>query len=99
MNVIAQQPAAAADSSPARDEKLWKRALEIHRKSIVVDTHNDILSFMIDENYDIGVSSVGKYHTDHRAHEAGRTDAQSSFPFTSIAGTRPKAVRRAARST
>ena len=54
----------ATVSVPARDEKLWKKALEIQRKAIVVDTHNDILSFMIDENYDLGVSSFGKYHTD-----------------------------------
>lgn len=47
-----------------RDERLWKKALEIQRKAIVVDTHNDILSMMTDENYDIGVSSIGKYHTD-----------------------------------
>lgn len=47
-----------------RDEALWKKALEIQRKSIVVDTHNDILSMMTDDNYDLGVSSVGKYHTD-----------------------------------
>src|SRR4030095_4174012 len=54
-------------SSPTpipRDERLWKKALDLHRKAIVVDTHNDILSMMIDDNYDIGVSSVGKYHTD-----------------------------------
>lgn len=38
--------------------------MELHRKAIVVDTHNDILSMMIDDNYDLGVSSVGKYHTD-----------------------------------
>lgn len=48
----------------SRDEKLWKKALEIHRKAIVVDTHNDILSMMTDDNYDLGVSSAGKYHTD-----------------------------------
>ncbi|MFN2510400.1 MAG: dipeptidase [Pyrinomonadaceae bacterium] len=61
----AQQPATSAQPSEApRDEKLWKRALDIHRKAIVVDTHNDILSMMIDDNYDLGVSSVGKYHTD-----------------------------------
>ena len=51
-------------ASEPRDEKLWKKALELHRKAIVVDTHNDILTMMIDDNYDIGVSSVGKYHTD-----------------------------------
>ena len=61
----AQQPAAPTQpSSPSRDEKLWKKALDIQRKAIVVDTHNDILSMMIDDNYDLGVSSVGKYHTD-----------------------------------
>lgn len=58
-----QTPATTADSS-SRDEKLWKKALGIHRKAIVVDTHNDILSMMIDDNYDLGVSSAGKYHTD-----------------------------------
>ncbi len=62
------------NSRAPRDEKLWKKALDIQRKSIVVDTHNDVLSFMTDENYDIGVSSVGKYHTDIGADEAGRTD-------------------------
>lgn len=60
----AQQPAGPSADVPLRDEKLWKKALEIQRKSIVVDTHNDILSMMTDDAYDIGVSSVGKYHTD-----------------------------------
>ncbi len=65
IGATAQQPATSAQPSEApRDEKLWKKALNIHRKAIVVDTHNDILSMMIDDNYDLGVSSVGKYHTD-----------------------------------
>ena len=51
-------------STGFEDKALWRRALAIHRSSIVVDTHNDILSFMTDDNYDIGTSSVGKYHTD-----------------------------------
>ena len=63
-SVTAQQAAGTTEVSQTRDEKLWKRALDIQRKSIVVDTHNDILSFMYDENYDIGTSSAGKYHTD-----------------------------------
>jgi len=61
ITVAAQSPSA---SDAPRDEKLWKKALEIQRKSIVVDTHNDVLSYMTDDNYDIGVSSLGKYHTD-----------------------------------
>jgi len=61
----AQQAGTATQpESPKQDEKLWKKALEIHRKAIVVDTHNDILSMMTDDGYDLGVSSVGKYHTD-----------------------------------
>ncbi|MGI8898250.1 MAG: membrane dipeptidase [Pyrinomonadaceae bacterium] len=65
IGAAAQQPAASTPpSSLPRDEKLWKKALEIHRKAIVVDTHNDILSMMTDDNYDLDASSVGKYHTD-----------------------------------
>jgi membrane dipeptidase len=64
IGATAQQPATPNQPSAPRDEKLWKKALDIHRKTIVVDTHNDILSMMIDDNYDLGVSSVGKYHTD-----------------------------------
>ncbi|CAN5765552.1 dipeptidase [soil metagenome] len=65
VSATAQQPAGSSQPvTPQRDEKLWKKALEIHRKAIVVDTHNDILSMMTDDNYDLGVSSVGKYHTD-----------------------------------
>jgi membrane dipeptidase len=65
ISATAQQPATTNQpSAPPRDEKLWKKALDIQRKAIVVDTHNDILSMMIDDNYDLGVSSVGKYHTD-----------------------------------
>lgn len=61
VNVAAQQ---SSTSGEQRDEKLWQKALEIQRKSIVVDTHNDVLSYMTDDSYDIGVSSLGKYHTD-----------------------------------
>lgn len=70
----AQQPATAPTNEPARDEKLWKKALDLQRKSIVVDTHNDVLSYMIDNEYDLNVSSVGKYHTDFaRMRQGGLT--------------------------
>ena len=64
LGIVAQQPEPAAPADPPRDEKLWKKALDLQKKSIVVDSHNDILSMMTDDAYDIGVSSVGKYHTD-----------------------------------
>src|SRR5687768_14095624 len=59
-----------------RDAALWRRALAIHRSAIVVDTHNDILSMMTDDNYDIGVSSVGKYHTDLARMKQGGVTAE-----------------------
>jgi membrane dipeptidase len=78
--VLAQKPAPAKErnvpalASDQRDEKLWQRALKLHRSAIVVDTHNDITTMMEDEDYDIGQSSVGKYHTDlARMKEGGLT--------------------------
>jgi len=60
----AQTPAPQAGATPQRDEKLWRRALALQKRAIVVDGHNDIPTIMADEDYDIGVSSAGKYHTD-----------------------------------
>ncbi|HKR00335.1 MAG TPA: dipeptidase [Pyrinomonadaceae bacterium] len=70
----AAQQSTASPAPPPRDERLWREALKIHRKAIVVDTHNDITTMMIDEGYDLGTSSIGKYHTDlARMKEGGLT--------------------------
>lgn len=69
-------PSLAQTTDAPRDEKLWKKALEIQRKSIVVDTHNDVLSYMTDDNYDLGGSSVGKYHTDLARMKQGGVSAE-----------------------
>lgn len=65
-----------ASSPAARDERLWQRALMLQRSSIVVDSHNDILSIMFDENYDLGESSVGRYHTDIARMKEGGLSAE-----------------------
>jgi membrane dipeptidase len=57
-------PTVSSNQTNQRDEKLWQKALKIHRSAIVIDGHNDITSPMVDEDYDLGVSSLGKYHTD-----------------------------------
>ena len=59
-----------------REAALWQRALAIHRSSILVDGHNDILSMMTDDNYDLGTSSVGKYHTDLARMKQGGVTAE-----------------------
>ncbi|MDT5156566.1 MAG: rane dipeptidase [Acidobacteriota bacterium] len=68
------QTAPTNPSAPPRDERLWKRALALHRKAIIVDGHNDIPTIMVDEDYDIGTPSAGKYHTDiPRLKQSGMT--------------------------
>lgn len=46
------------------DPKLWAQALKIHKKAIIIDGHNDITSPMVDEDFDLSMSSLGKYHRD-----------------------------------
>jgi membrane dipeptidase len=72
----ASQQASATTAAPARDERVWREALRIHRKAIIVDGHNDITSPMVDENYDLGTPSVGKYHTDLARMKQGGMTAQ-----------------------
>lgn len=61
-NDVAASP--SSNTAERRDEKLWQRALKIHKSAIIVDGHNDITSPMVDEDYDLGTSSVGRFHTD-----------------------------------
>ncbi|MFY9227200.1 MAG: dipeptidase [Blastocatellia bacterium] len=57
-----------------RDIELWQKALQIHRSAIVIDTHNDITSPMVDEDYDLATPSAGKFHTDlERMQKGGMT--------------------------
>jgi membrane dipeptidase len=61
----AQESAAAiSGNSHIVDKKLWDHAIKLQRSAIVIDGHNDITSPMVDDPYDIGTSSLGKYHTD-----------------------------------
>ena len=49
--------------SEPRDEKLWKRALAIHRKAIVIDTHNDVTTPMTNDDYDLSGPPPVPYRT------------------------------------
>ncbi|MBI4850995.1 MAG: membrane dipeptidase [Acidobacteria bacterium] len=58
----------------SQDEILRQKALRIQRSAIVIDTHNDITSPIVDDDYDLGTPSVGKYHTDlERMQKGGMT--------------------------
>src|SRR5258705_11726977 len=49
--------------SQPRDEKLWQRALEIQRKAIVIDTHNDVTTPMTNDDYDLSGTPPVPYRT------------------------------------
>jgi membrane dipeptidase len=46
-----------------RDERLWQRALQIQRRAIVIDTHNDITTPMTNDDYDLGGTPPTPYRT------------------------------------
>lgn len=67
--MLAQQP-----TQPPRDEALWRRALAIHRRAIVVDTHNDITTPMTNDDFDLGGTPPFPYRTNiERMKQGGLT--------------------------
>jgi membrane dipeptidase len=63
------------------DAALRARAEKLHRQSIVIDTHNDITSPLIDDGFDLGMrgddpNAKVKTHTDLRRMKAGGLGAE-----------------------
>lgn len=61
---------------PTRDENLWKRALQIHRKAIVVDTHNDITTPMTNDDFDLSGTPPFPYRTNIERMKTGGLTAE-----------------------
>src|SRR5882672_5425651 len=55
-------PSPSAPAEP-RDEKLWKKALDVHRRAIVIDTHNDVTTPMTNDDYDLSGTPPVPYRT------------------------------------
>ncbi len=54
-----------AQTMPAgADAALWQKALRIHKKAIIIDGHNDIPSPLVDDDFDLAMNSIGKFHND-----------------------------------
>jgi len=53
-------PSVAAQT---RDERLWQRALQIHRRAIVIDTHNDVTTPMTNDDFDLSGTPPTPYRT------------------------------------
>src|SRR3982750_2224421 len=72
-------PVLAGSSRPAaeqRDEKLWKRAQQIQKTAIVIDTHNDITTPMANDDYDLGGEPPVPYRTSISRMKAGGLSAE-----------------------
>ena len=50
-------------SAQIRDEPLWQRALQIHRRAVVIDTHNDVTTPMTNDDYDLSGTPPTPYRT------------------------------------
>lgn len=73
-NVMNEQGGGTSETKQPRDERLWKRALQIHRKAIVIDSHNDITTPMTNDDYDLGGPPPTPYRTSiDRMKEGGLT--------------------------
>ena len=52
-----------SSQNPQRDERLWQRALAIHHRAIVIDTHNDITTGMTNYDFDLSGEPPFPYKT------------------------------------
>jgi membrane dipeptidase len=79
---VPQNNTQSSRTAPAKtDEALRARAEKLHRASIVVDTHNDITSPLLDEGFDLAMrgddpAAKPKTHTDIRRMKAGGLGAE-----------------------
>ncbi len=68
-------------TQPPDETALRTRAERLHRAAIVVDTHNDVTSAILDDKFDLAMNGVGadgklKTHTDIKRLREGGMDAQ-----------------------
>lgn len=72
-----QQSSQTPSPQPApRDERLWKKALEIQRRAIVIDTHNDVTTPMTNDDYDLGGKPPYPYRTSIESMKKGGLTAE-----------------------
>src|SRR5215208_5122659 len=59
-----------------RDERLRQRALQIHRRAIVIDTHNDVTTPMTNDDFDLGGAPPFPYRTSIERMKQGGLSAE-----------------------
>ncbi len=66
-------PSGTATPTPSSGDPLWEQAMKLHREAIVVDTHSDTTSLILDEGFDIGQRSTRSHMDLPRMKEGGLT--------------------------
>ncbi|HEU4875031.1 MAG TPA: membrane dipeptidase [Pyrinomonadaceae bacterium] len=59
-----------------RDERLWQRALQIHRRAVVIDTHNDVTTPMTNDDFDLSGTPPTPYRTNIERMKKGGLTAE-----------------------
>ncbi|HWF89602.1 MAG TPA: dipeptidase [Pyrinomonadaceae bacterium] len=63
-------------NAQTRDERLWQRALQIQRRAIVIDTHNDITTPMTNDDFDLSGTPPAPYRTNIERMKKGGLTAE-----------------------
>src|SRR5262245_8035962 len=66
----------SGNEAEVRDPVLWRKALAIHRRAIVVDTHNDITTPMTNDDFDLAGPPPSPYKTNIERMKAGGLTAE-----------------------
>jgi membrane dipeptidase len=63
-------------AAQTRDERLWQRALQIQRRAIVIDTHNDVTTPMTNDDFDLSGEPPAPYKTNIERMKKGGLTAE-----------------------
>ena len=63
-------------AAQTRDEGLWQRALQIHRRAVVIDTHNDVTTPMTNDDFDLSGEPPTPYRTNIERMKKGGLTAE-----------------------
>jgi membrane dipeptidase len=63
-------------AAQTRDERVWQRALQIHRRAIVIDTHNDVTTPMTNDDFDLSGAPPMPYRTNIERMKKGGLTAE-----------------------
>src|SRR5215208_97550 len=66
----------SSTNAQTRDEQLWRRALQIHRSAIVIDTHNDVTTPMTNDDFDLSGTPPTPYRTNIERMKKGGLTAE-----------------------